>query len=134
MEFPRTEADTHGTDPRIDLVGGGPPDPGKLGAVADPAPLGAASPYAAVAAAVGTSDDTVARWHNRYLEAGLERLADRLHSGRPPTYTDVDREAMWKKLRDDPPDGHTGWSLSLLAQATGISTTQLLRWWSDAGS
>ena len=45
-------------------------------------------------AAVGTSDETVARWRDRYLAKGLEELADRPRSGRVPTYTDVDREAM----------------------------------------
>ncbi len=85
---------------------------------------------AAVAAAVGTSDETVARWCNRYLAEGMEGLADRPRSGRPPTYKDTDREAMWKKLQADPPDGHTCWSLSLMAQETGISTTHLSRWWS----
>ena len=40
---------------------------------------------------------------------------------------------MWLKLRDDPPDGHTRWSLSLMARATDISTVQLSRWWSAGG-
>lgn len=39
---------------------------------------------------------------------------------------------MWKKLRDDQPDDHTCWSLSLMARETGNSTAQLSRWWSDA--
>ena len=39
---------------------------------------------------------------------------------------------MWKRLRDASPDGHTCWSLSLMARATDISTAQLSRWWSDA--
>ena len=95
--------------------------------------LAAGRTLAAVAAATGTSDETVARWRNRYLAEGLAGLADRPRCGRPPTYTDADREAMWKKLQADPPDGHTGWSLSLMARATGISTAQLSRWWSAAG-
>ncbi len=65
----------------------------------------------AVAAAVGASEETVARWRNRYLAEGFEGLADRSRSGRPPTYTDADREAMWKRLQADPPDGHPRWSL-----------------------
>ena len=40
---------------------------------------------------------------------------------------------MWKKLQAEPPDGHTRWSLSLMALATGVSTAQLSRWWSVAG-
>ena len=95
--------------------------------------LAAGQTLAAVAAAVGTSDETVARWRNRYLAEGLAGLADRPRSGRPPTYTDADREAMWKKLQADPPNGHTCWSLSLMARETGISTAQLSRWWSAAG-
>ena len=56
--------------------------------------LAAGQTLAAVAAATGASDETVARWHNRYLAEGLEGLADRPRSGRPPTYTDADREAI----------------------------------------
>lgn len=37
----------NGTDPWIDLAGRGPPEPGELGAVADPAPPDAARPHAA---------------------------------------------------------------------------------------
>ena len=77
---------------------------------------------AAVAAAVGVTEDTVAAWRDRYLEAGLARLQDRPRSGCPPTYTEA-----------DPPDGHTRWSLSLMARETGISTGHLQRWWSAAG-
>ena len=95
--------------------------------------LAAGQTLATVAAAVGASDEMVARWRNRYLAEGLEGLADRPRSGRPPTYTDADREAMWKKLRDNPPVGHTRWSLSLMARETGISTAQLSRWSAAAG-
>ena len=95
--------------------------------------LAAGRTLAAVADATGASDETVARWRNRYLAEGLAGLADRPRSGRPPTYTGAEREAMWKKLQADPPDGHTCWSLSLMARETGISTAQLSRWWSAAG-
>ena len=88
---------------------------------------------AAVAAAVGVTEDTVAAWRDRYLEAGLDGLQDRPRSGCPPTYTEADRQAMWQKLQEDPPDGHTRWSLSLMARETGISTGHLQRWWSAAG-
>lgn len=39
---------------------------------------------------------------------------------------------MWRKLGALPPDGHTRWSLSLMARETDISMAQLSRWWSDA--
>ena len=77
--------------------------------------------------------DTVAKWRDRYLAEGLEGLRDRPRSGCPPTYTAADRQAMWHKLREDPPDGHTRWTLSRMARETGISKAQLARWWAAAG-
>ena len=62
---------------------------------------------AAVGRAVGVTEDTVATWRDRYLEDGLEGLQDRPRSGCPPTYTEADRQAMWQKLQEEPPDGYT---------------------------
>ena len=36
------------------------------------------------------------------------------------------------EITGDAPAGHTRWSLSLMAQATGISRSHLQRWWSAA--
>ena len=44
---------------------------------------------------------------NRNLEASSEGLADWPRSGRPRTYTDADRKAIWEQLRNDPPVGQT---------------------------
>ena len=75
---------------------------------------------AVVGRAVGVTEDTVAAWRDRYLADGLDGLQDRPRSGCPPTYTEADRQAMWQKLQEQPPDGHTRWSLSLMARETGI--------------
>ncbi len=58
------------------------------------------------------------RERNRYLEASLERRADRPRSGRHPTYTDADRKAMCEPLRDDPPAGHNRQATPLQWDAT----------------
>lgn len=87
---------------------------------------------AAVGAAADANTNTVASWRNRYLAQGLDGLADRPRSGCPPVYTPADQLVMWRRLEADPPADPTRWSLSLMARATGISTTQLSRWWSPA--
>ena len=88
---------------------------------------------AAVGAAVGATHDTVASWRDRYLAEGLAGLEDRPRSGRPPVYTDADELAMWRKLREEPPDGRTHWSVSLMARETGFSPARIHRWWPDRG-
>ncbi len=85
-----------------------------------------------VSAAVGVSVKTVLAWRDRYAAEGLDGLTDRPRSGCPPTDTEADRDAMWAKLQDAPPDGHAQWSLSLMARETGISKAQLQRWWAAA--
>lgn len=88
---------------------------------------------AAVGAAVGATHDTVAAWRDRYLAEGLAGLEDRPRRGRPPVYTDADALAMWRKLRSEPPDGRTHWSVSLMARETGFSPARIHRWWREAG-
>ena len=85
---------------------------------------------AVVATAVGVVEATVATWRDRYLAGGLSGLRDQPRQGCPPTYQEADRVAMWQKLQEPPPAGHTRWSLSLMAQATGLARSQLQRWWS----
>ena len=43
---------------------------------------------------------------NRYLAEGLEGLTDRPAAVGPPTYTDADWKAMWKRLQADPRRPH----------------------------
>lgn len=85
-----------------------------------------------VSETVGVSVKTVLNWRDRYEAEGLDGLTDRPRSGCPPTYTAADRDTMWAKLQDDPPDGRSHWSLSLMARETGISKAQLQRWWVEA--
>lgn len=88
---------------------------------------------AAVGAAIGVTEDTVATWRDRYLAEGLNGWHDRPRRGCPPTYTEADRQARWQQRRADPPEGHTRGRLSLRARETGLATGHLPRWWSEAG-
>lgn len=54
--------------------------------------LAAGQTLAAVGATVGVSANTVAIWRDRYLETGLDGLANRPRNGRPPTDSRVDFE------------------------------------------
>ena len=94
--------------------------------------LAAGKTLAAVGAEVGATHDTVAAWRDRYLAEGLAGLEDRPRSGRPPVYTEADELVMWRKLRSEPPDGRTHWSVSLMARETGFSPARIHRWWRDA--
>lgn len=84
------------------------------GAVADPTPPPSAT--GAHAAGAGRREDPGGRGGH----------------GRPPVYTDADELAMWRKLRSEPPDGRTHWSVSLMARETGFSPARIHRWWREA--
>ena len=145
LEAPQTRVGEHGRDTRLTLQAAARPTlegwarsqtrphrPGQRARLL--LALAQGQTLAAVAAAVGVTEDTVAAWRDRYLEAGLDGLQDRPRRGCPPTDTEADRQALWQKRQADPPDGHTRWSLRLRARTTGISTGHLPRWWSAAGS
>jgi transposase len=86
----------------------------------------------AVARRVGVSRPTVILWRDRFVQAGLDGLADAPRSGRPKT---VDDAAIIAATLEPPPDrlGITHWSTRLLAGVLGVSDTAVARAWRRYG-
>lgn len=89
----------------------------------------------AIAAIVGVSRPTVARWLDRYDAEGLRGLlADKPRPGRPKTMTPKREAALIERtLRTAPPDGGTQWSTRLMAKAVGVHQTTVSRIWRAHG-
>ena len=68
-----------------------------------------------IAANLGVVYQTVAAWRDKYFATGLEFLADRARTGRPPVFDGLDRATITALACSDAPAGHAKWSLRLLA-------------------
>ncbi|RZK16765.1 MAG: helix-turn-helix domain-containing protein [Hymenobacter sp.] len=71
--------------------------------------------YSAVGRQLGVRYDTVAQWAKQFTQRGLALLQDQPRSGRPLTITGPERAALTALACSPAPDGHSQWSLRLLA-------------------
>jgi transposase len=74
------------------------------------------SPLTAISTATGLSPQAASKWRRRYLEAGLDGLADLPRSGRPARIGPEARLAVLALASSKPPDGSTRWSTRRLAE------------------
>lgn len=87
-----------------------------------------------IAEAMEITRQKVSLWRKRYAErelAGIEKDAPR--PGRFPTITAKRRAEVVRKTLEDKPDGHTHWSRSTMAAATGLSESTIGRIWKEHG-
>jgi transposase len=69
-----------------------------------------------IAEIVEVSTVTVSRIRKRFLEEGLnEAIEEKPRSGAPPKFDGIDRAKVTALACSDPPEGHSQWSLRLLA-------------------
>lgn len=68
-----------------------------------------------IAGAVGSSAATVLRTRKRFVEEGLDALNERPRSGQPPKLDGNQQAHIIAIACSDPPEGHTHWTLRLLA-------------------
>ena len=68
-----------------------------------------------IAEALQVSRQSVARWRDRYLEAGLQALDEKPRSGRPLRIDGKQRARITALAGSTPPQGRARWSLRLLA-------------------
>jgi len=87
----------------------------------------------AVAARLGVSRRTVARWRARFLQERLDGLHDEPRPGVPRTITDAQVEEVIVRTLEEVPEGSTHWSKRELARRTGISPTSVHRIWRSFG-
>jgi len=71
--------------------------------------------YREVAPLVGLSYGTTRKFGERYLAEGLALIYDKPRSGRPPVITSIQKAKITALACTDPDDGHSQWSLRMLA-------------------
>ncbi|ABW12181.1 putative transposase [Parafrankia sp. EAN1pec] len=87
-----------------------------------------------VAAGLGITRGTVAKWRNRFTVDRLEGLSDEERPGAPRKVTDAQVEAVIARtLEEKPPNGDTHWSSRSMARASGLSQSTVSRMWRAFG-
>jgi transposase len=86
-----------------------------------------------VAAALGTSVQTVGKWRARFLAHRLDGLRDRPRAGAPRSIEDTAIETVIVRALETKPAGATRWSSRLMAKATGMSASSVQRIWHAFG-
>jgi len=87
----------------------------------------------AVARRYRTTNATVGKWRERFIEQRLEGLYDEPRVGAPRTITDADVEAVIVKTLETTPPGETHWSTRTMAGNAGMSHTTIGRIWRTFG-
>lgn len=83
---------------------------------------------------LGIPRQKAARWRKRYFKLGLAGIEkDAPRSGRKRKIDDGQRALVVKKTLREKPEGHTHWSRSTMAKATGISDSTIGRIWREHG-
>jgi transposase len=82
-----------------------------------------------IAREVGVSLPTVLLWRARFVEHGLDGLADAPHPGRPRLYA---REEIVAATLKKPEGAVTHWSRARLAERVGVSASTVGRVWREA--
>ena len=76
---------------------------------------------------------TVGKWRSRFLQARLDGLLDEPRPGAPRTISDTVVEQVIAKTLHDKPANATHWSSRLMADASGLSQTAVVRIWRAFG-
>lgn len=74
------------------------------------------------------SPQTVSHWRRRFRTLGVEGLHDELKSGRPRRIDDEQVAELIHKVLEEKPKGATHWSVRSVAKETGISKSQVQRY------
>lgn len=87
----------------------------------------------AVATKLRTSNATVGKWRQRFIEQRVAGLYDEPRPGAPRKITDEDVERIIVKTLETKPKGRTHWSTRKMAEAAGVSHTTVGRIWRAFG-
>ncbi len=82
-----------------------------------------------IAAQLGTTTMTVAKWRGRFAERGLEGLNDEPRPGATRTITDAHVERVLTTTLESTPEHATQWSTRSLAAHLGMSQSAISRIW-----
>ncbi|MCC7380884.1 MAG: IS630 family transposase [Deltaproteobacteria bacterium] len=86
-----------------------------------------------VAAALSVSRRSVYKWVWRFDEEGIEGLRERERTGRPRILDLDDVMEILRMTIEEVPPGATHWSLTLMANAAGVTRHQVREVWMAAG-
>lgn len=86
-----------------------------------------------IAAQLGVTQHTVGKWRRRFLQNGMEGLADAPRSGCPRTISDKKVEEVLTKTLEAPPKERTHWSRRRMAREVGIGQDSVGRIWRTFG-
>jgi transposase len=86
-----------------------------------------------VAAELGVWPQTVGKWRRRFLESGLDGLADQPRPGAPRTISDEQVEAVVVGPLERTPANATHWSRAAMATESGLSKSTIGRIWRTFG-
>jgi len=87
----------------------------------------------AVAQQLRVTGQTVGKWRSRFMTLRLDGLLDEPRPGAPRQIGDEQVEAVIAKTLHERPEGATHWSSRLMAQASGLSQTAVVRIWHAFG-
>ena len=77
--------------------------------------------HSEISEALGIHRNHVIKWRKRFQQEGVTSLEDRPRSGKPPTYTDQDRQKIVTMACTKPSKGLSRWSVRTLAKAASMS-------------
>jgi len=80
-----------------------------------------------------TTNATVGKWRQRFIDRRLEGLYDEPRAGAPRTITDAEVEAVIVKTLETTPRGETHWSTRRMAANAGMSHATIGRIWRTFG-
>jgi len=86
-----------------------------------------------IAQRLQTSHQRVSYWRMRYATAGVAGLSDAPKSGRPRTIDDERVASVLNKVLHTKPKGGSHWSVRGVAEETGVSKSQVQRYFSLFG-
>ena len=86
-----------------------------------------------VARQLRVTGQTVGKWRGRFLQQRLEGLLDEPRPGAPRRIGDAQVEALIAKTLHERPQGATHWSSRLMAEASGLTQTAVVRIWRAFG-
>ena len=87
----------------------------------------------AIADEVGVGRITVGKWRKRFVEKRLDALYDEPRPGAPRKYGDAAIEALIVRTLESKPRKATHWSVTLMAEESGVSRSQVHRIWRAFG-
>jgi hypothetical protein len=76
---------------------------------------------------MGTTLQTVGKWRQRYLDAGVDGLLDEPRPGTPPKLDDEQVKRVLTRTLESQPEAATHWSTHDMAAKCGLSQSSISR-------